>query len=379
MAPNFLFVSGEHRRRQVPPTPVPAQGAVQHVGGDLRRGHRQPHPGGEEWIDERRGVAEQEVPVPRDPAAAIAVVARGPHGRDAPGDPRPVARRGTAPQRLLEQALRRETAAPQRCALADETDAGRAPGQRDEPEPSVAQQDEHDVAPGGPRSPGDILVVGEDRRLAQTWHHVAQPPARCHEGVAAAGVEQKTRPAANRPAVAPARRDRAAVAMRMGRLDHGVPLVHPCPPVGGVAQQQLVEAGAQDLIGLRVPRNESLGEHDVARDGAVARHQVRAPLLHEALCHAVEDPEAPQEVHVVGQERLTDVEPREDLLLEERDAASRRRQERGGGRAGRSASDHADIRRHLDRRPRRHVASLGSRPTVTHRKQKVGQSQEAGK
>src|SRR5436309_356665 len=214
-------------------------------------------------------------------------------------------------------------------------------GERDQPEPAVAEDVDPDVALEKPRLPRGALEVREEGDLAEIGDPAALAVAGGHERVAARRVHQHRRPHGRRSALA-AGGDRHTIGVE-GRRLHRRGLVHGDAALLGVLEQDGVELGARHLVGVVRPR---LARQEVERLRAAVFLVVEAGAvlqLEAALLDRRPGAELLEQQHAGGHQRLADVEAREPLALEQRHTQPLSGEERRGARAARAAPDHDDV------------------------------------
>jgi hypothetical protein len=120
----------------------------------------------------------------------------------------------------------------------------------------------------------------------------------------------------------------------LARLHHHAP---------GAAKEDLVEFRAAHLVRLGHRGIEGVGEFEARGLVVPGRHESGAPFLHADRLHLARHAQLLEQGHVGREQRLADMEPRMDLLLEEHYAVATFGQQGGGRRAAGAATDHDDV------------------------------------
>jgi hypothetical protein len=219
--------------------------------------------------------------------------------------------------------------------------------QRDVPEPAVAARGlDHD---GGAFVSARISVgplpVGPDGPFVEDGIPDPQAEPVLDEPRLAARVHDDLGPHVSDGAVLGPDLDPDGPAAFERHVEHAHALVDDRAVLTRVFQHHLVELaplhlpGLRALVGLVVPEVEGCGELAVGID------ELHAVLLHEmTLLHLRQHAETLQHPVGLGDQRFPDVEPRKPLALEELHPKPLVREQGGGGGAGRTASDHDDVR-----------------------------------
>src|SRR6266571_6827866 len=189
---------------------------------------------------------------------------------------------------------------------------------------------------------------------------VAQATLPRQHPVAPARVDEEPRrdlaPAPVRRALAPTASTRRPVLLHgqapdpVGGPARGAnrrPLVHARAVRRRGAQEDPIHLRAQDLEAHRVARIDRLFETEEAREISPRGDELDPPLLDEAFPERLAAADPLEDPHVVRQERLSDVKPREGLALEQDHVAAGARQQDGGGQAAGPAADHRDVMHRL--------------------------------
>ena len=174
------------------------------------------------------------------------------------------------------------------------------------------------------------------------------------EGVAAAGVDEEARAYVSRArGLGDGRRD--AVIVEGHALDRGGLQQRHVRLARGVVEQDLVELGPLDFVGIRGPRL-ALAEEELVAEIHLLIVEVRAVLHQEpAGLHLVEHPQPFEHREVGGQQRLAHVKARKRLALGQRHREPAAGEERGRARSARAPAHHQHVvvgrPRHRRRRP----------------------------
>ena len=301
--------------------------------------HGEVDAGREHRVDEGERVAQQQEAVAGATGAAVGVVAGGVHGLldqrralQALGELR-AHRDGVGEELAHRLRARLQVVRP-----ADGAHAGRAVGQRDEPEPAVLEPEDRDVAFQLARQALRIAEVAEDGGAVVPRDLLLALQAVREEGVAARGVDDVAgAPFAARTVVQHGAHG-GAVGVELHVVDARA-LDGAGPARGGVAEQQLVELGAPHLPGVGHALVPRVAELEQALVRMVGRDELHAPLGHADALELRTQPELVEQRDVGGEQRLADVEARMARLLQQHDVAALAGEERGDGRAARAAAD----------------------------------------
>ena len=127
-------------------------------------------------------------------------------------------------------------------------------------------------------------------------------------------------------------------------IGHPEPFVNVGAAVLGVAKQQLVEAGARHLPGLRLRHRWREGKVNEAVHRPVGSDEGRPPFARKTgVAHDLGGTNLVDDVVDRGEQRLADVEPRKGIALEDDHPASGACQRRGRRGACRPAANDDDI------------------------------------
>ena len=339
-APNPTLVRREGLRLEAPGGERP----VDRAGRKLARLHGDVDAAREDRVHERDRVADGEEAVADDRRVPVREVRLGVDGGELRGAAEPLGHASAAPDHLGVERLQRPAPLAHRARVHDTADARPIARQRDPPEPAVLEDVDADVALVGRRGPPRAAEVREERHLPEVRHALATADPRGEQTGAPARVHEEPPPHGRALAVALDHRG-DALRVERDRLD-GRRLAHVHAELRRVLEQDRVELGARDLVGVARP-GLALEEVErvleprllVVERGAVLHLE---PPLGERRVDAqpIEDRECGR------QQRLADVEPREGLALEQEHAAAGLREEgRGRGAGGPAADDEHVVER----------------------------------
>ena len=311
-------------------------------GGQLARAQRDVDAAREDRIDERDGVADGDEAIAYHRRVVVGEVGHAVHRRDADGAREILGHAPAAGDHRVEQALGLARPLLHGARVADGAHARDVAGERDPPEPALAEDVDADVTFLEARPPRRAFVVREQRDLAEVRNARAPAVTRGQERVAPGGVHEHLRPHAEPSALAAHRQGHpAGVELRplhRGRLEHGDAALR------RVLEQHGVEFGARDLVGVVRPRLARQEVERLRRGVVVLVDEGRAVLqLKPALLDGRPGAELLQEQHGGRHQRLTDVEAREPLALEERHAQPAVGEEGCRARAARPAAHDHDV------------------------------------
>jgi hypothetical protein len=117
-------------------------------------------------------------------------------------------------------------------------------------------------------------------------------------------------------------------------LGHPCAFAHGCAEAAAVVEQQLVEIGAPDVITMIDAQIRIAVKAECRRLGVFIRDNLCTGLVHADALDLVGNTQAFKERQIKGEQRFSDVEPRESILFKYDDVPARLREQRGDGRPG---------------------------------------------
>ena len=336
-----------HRRRGAAELPV-IERRVDVCGSEHPGAHREMNARGEQRVDEAGGVADQHPAVPGEPLRAVRPVALDLWHVDQRGaSEEPSGLRGErellAHERLGGSAFDRLGGA---AGVEDDADAGDARGwwpvQRDDPDPAGLGRLDEDVRLLGVVEPRDVGEVAVNREVLEVLVPLTQPARARDQSALPARIDDEARLDGRLALVVGHAKRRRRIMSRL-HFEHARALSHVNAVGGSVVEQDAIEFGADDLVGVRVLPARLLEAPVPPRVIDAPDHRC-APLLEEAgVGYGLSDTELLEDWHGGGQQRLADVVAREALAFEEQHLAALLREHRGDRRAAGPAADDGDL------------------------------------
>jgi len=117
-------------------------------------------------------------------------------------------------------------------------------------------------------------------------------------------------------------------------LGHPCAFAHGCAEEAAVVEQQFVEIGAPDVITMIDAQIRIAVKAECRRLGLLIRDNLCTGLVHADALDLVGNTQAFKERQIKGEQRFSDVEPRESILFKYDDVPARLREQRGDGRPG---------------------------------------------
>ena len=224
--------------------------------------------------------------------------------------------------------------------IQDAADAYLVRGKGDHPKPFVIQSNDDSVATLGPFIQFDSGKMTEDGELLQFGMNLAQPFLVAGEVAAAAGVHEKSGAELLGFTILTACLDDHSLGVGAG-FEDGAALQDLGAGFPGMREHEMIEGGALDLKGFRLPRVMAVPENKGKGLGGIADMELRAEFLDQAgLLELGQDAHFGENLAIVREEGFTDMETGKVFFFEDEDAFAGVRQIGGSGAAARATANH---------------------------------------
>ena len=100
-------------------------------------------------------------------------------------------------------------------------------------------------------------------------------------------------------------------------LGHPCAFAHGCAEAAAVVEQQLVEIGAPDVITVTDAQIRIVSKAECRRLCVFVRDDLRTGLVHADATNLVGNTQAIKQRQIEGEQRFSDVETRESILLKD--------------------------------------------------------------
>lgn len=337
----LALVNAQSARTEV----VRAEGSVDGVGGFSGRAHSHENSRREHRIKKRRGVADEEKPVPSISSGLVREIGDRADGLHLRG-PRHSALQGAGAFDLRQEVAFDVVAMEPKNVLGDDGPHAReAVSKGDDPEPmAVAEGDDTDVAGVLALVAIDVAKVSEDGEAPRVVGSLETESGR-EERVLAAGVDEHV---GVESVSARSMRCHGDVETSGSGNDRGnrSAFTHIGAHLSSAFQEEVIEIGAEHLIGHGLARKETIPKIELANVVSALTHELGAEFLGvSAFLDLVVNAELVEQVEVFGKQGFAHVESGESLFLENDGVVSLLSKIHGRGRAGRATADHGDIAR----------------------------------